>query len=112
MAEQLKQHRQFGLPPFASKGGNADRRHILEGVKRIREGVDDKPRNFGFGGVELVIPELDMAVIKRRFPETNSPDAGIRHRAWLKFLNSPESEPYRVHRRKHGIQLCRSITAR
>lgn len=115
MARRESQFQRFGLPPFSSTGGNPERRRILAGVKLIRDGVEAKPKKLGrfegFGGVELVIPESDMPFIKARFPDTNSPDFEIRHRAWQKFLRDPASEPYRVNARSHGEQ-CRSITAR
>lgn len=109
------QFRNFGLPRFASRNGNPDRQHILSAVRKIREGTDPKPKTLGsgggFGGVELVIPELDMAFIQRMFPEVTSQDATERTKAWQRFSKSPLSEPYRVHRMKRGPQ-CRSITAR
>ena len=109
------QFRRFGMPAFASRGGNPERRRILEGVKRIRDGVDPKPKHLGsgggFGGVSLVIPEMDMAFVQAMFPEVNSQDATERTKAWQRFAKSPLSEPYRVHKMKRGPQ-CRSITAR
>lgn len=110
-----KQAQQFGIPEFTTRTGNPDRRRILEGVRRIREGIDPKPKTLGsgggFGGVMLTIPEFDFAVIRRMFPDLASRDHEIRRKAWLRFRNSVFSEPYRVDRIKRGPQ-CRSITAR
>ena len=109
------QFRNFGLPAFKSRRGNPERRRILEGVRRIRDGIDAKPKPLGtgggFGGVELVIPEFDFPFIQAMFPDVTSKDAEIRTRAWQKFAKSPLSEPYRVNKLKRGPQ-CRSITAR
>jgi len=109
------QFRRFGLPTFKTTCGNADRANHLEAIRRIREGIDPKPKtlgpNGGFAGVELSIPEFDYQFIRARYPDLTSPDAGIRTAAWKKFAASPESEPYRTYRIKRGAE-CRSITAR
>lgn len=109
------QYQKFGMPAFASRGGNPDRRRILEGVRRIREGIDPKPKNLGsaggFAGCMLAIPEFDFPIIQAMFPDLKSHDAEIRSKAWKKFARSPLSEPYRLSKIKRGPQ-CRSITAR
>lgn len=110
-SKKQSQLEQFGMPQFVTRNGNAHRRAILEDNKLRRDGVGAKPRNFGFGGVALRIPELDYKVIQIMFPDVNSPDHEIRTKAWQKFANDPLSEPYRVHRKTRGPQ-CRSITAR
>lgn len=112
----MKQFKELGVPTFVSRKGNPHRRHILEGVRRIREGIDPKPRTLGdhsggFGGVALAIPELDYAVIQRMFPDVTSQDPQERTNAWKRFLKSPLSEPYRLDRKTRGPQ-CRSLTAR
>lgn len=110
-----KQFQQFGMPEFVTHCGNKDRKKHLEAIRRIREGIDPKPHhlgpNGGCAGVELSIPEFDYAVLIVRYPELNSKDGVEQTNAWKRFLASPESEPYRVHRIKRGPQ-CRSITAR
>jgi hypothetical protein len=107
----INQFREFGMPEFVTRSGNAERRAVLEDNRLRREGRLDKPHNLGFGGVALRIPPLDYEVIKIMYPDVTSKDHEIRTRAWQKFANSPESEPYRVHRKTRG-QVCRSITAR
>jgi len=103
------------MPEFVTSTGNADRKRHLEMTRRIREGIDPKVKNLGPNGgcaaTELIIPELDFAVLRARFPELNSKCATERTKAWQKFAASPESEPYRTYRIKRGPQ-CRSITAR
>ncbi len=105
------QYRAGGMPAFVSNTGNLDRKRHLEMVRRIREGIDPKARHLPFAGCELSIPELDFAIIRVRYPELTSKCPTERTRAWQKFANSPESEPYRLYRLKRGPQ-CRSITAR
>lgn len=110
------QYYKYGLQPFASTSGNADRKRILENVKGVREGTSGvTARNFGggggFGRVALCIPEFDYPFIKAMFPEVTSPDAQTRTKAWQRFAKSPLSEPYRTYKNKRGPQ-CRSITAR
>lgn len=111
---QKSQFKQFGFPDGGTHCGNKDRARHLDGIRRIREGVDPKPKTLGskggFAGMELSIPELDYYVIVQRFPDLRSKDPQIKRNAWLKFMGDPASEPYRIHRRKR--RPCRSITAR
>jgi hypothetical protein len=46
--------------------------------------------------MSLRIPELDYAIITRRFPDLMSPDHEIKRRAWVKFAQSSLADPYRV----------------
>ena len=109
------QFTRFGLPAFTTRHGNPERARILDGIRRVRDGVDPKPRTLGrhegFGAVMLSIPEFDYPFIQAMFPEVKSTDAEIRTKAWQRFAKSPLSEPYRINRIKRGPQ-CRSITAR
>jgi hypothetical protein len=93
--EKVDQYKAFGLPTGPSAGNDFRRRHLLK-IKAIREGVLPKPRTLEEGYVALSIPELDYYVIMQRFPDLQSPDAEIKRKAWLKFIRSPMSEPYRV----------------
>ncbi len=109
---KVKQFKQFGFPDGGTHTGNKDRAAHLAMVRSIREGNAPAPRHLGgLAGMELSIPELDYYVLVQRFPDLRSPDHEIKRNAWLKFLNGPLSEPYRIHRRKRGPQ-CRSLTAR
>lgn len=107
----INQFEAFGMPAFVTRKGNAERRAVLEANQQHRDGRLAKPNNLGFGGVALRIPPLDYEVIKIMYPDVTSKDHEIRTRAWQRFANSPEAEPYRVHRKRRGPQ-CRSITAR
>lgn len=98
------QAKELGLPEFTHAGGDPNRRAILESNKRMREGVDPGPRNFGesdgFGRVMLRIPEFDYPFIRAMFPDIASPDATTKTKAWQKFAKSPLSEPYRVEEKR------------
>ena len=58
--------------------------------------LDGGTRSGSFGKVELCIPELVLAKIKRRYPDMESPDREIRLKAWKDFIASPESKPWKV----------------
>ena len=61
-------------------------------------------RDLSFAAPQLNIPENHLYLLWKKYPELNSPDAGIKTRAWRRFLNSAESKPYRVRRRKlHSV---------
>jgi len=93
MDDDVKPFERFGVPAGAARG-NPVRRSVLAAVADIRrEGV--RP-GTPWGGVELMIPELDYAVLTRRFPDLGSPDHEIRLRAWKGFLATSAADPYRV----------------
>jgi len=47
----------------------------------------------------LSIPPDDMFMLKQRFPDLDSLDRDIKHKAWQKFMKTSESEPFRVYQR-------------
>lgn len=51
----------------------------------------------------LTIPEDDLAILVARYPELGSKDREIKHKAWRRFMLSPESEPYRTYNAKRGM---------
>ena len=67
---------------------------ILDHNKEVMAGGGS--RTASFGKVELCIPELELANIKKRFPDLIAPDMEIRVRAWKKYLALAESKPWRV----------------
>lgn len=71
-----------------------DCRDILDHNKEVM--AAGGARTATFGKVELCIPELELANIKKRFPDLVAPDMGIRVRAWKKYLKLAESKPWRV----------------
>lgn len=109
--DKLNQAREFGIPEFTHKGGDPNRKAILESNYRMREGLDEGAVNFGeaggFGRVALRIPEFDYPFIKIMFPDVASKDATTRTKGWQKFCKSPLSEPYKVDRKLRGGGACR-----
>ena len=59
-------------------------------------------RTTSFGKFELCIPSLELANIKKRFPDLEAPDMQIRVRAWKKYIASAESKPWRVSQRRYN----------
>ena len=98
--DNIKQYDVLGMPAFTHQGGDPKRREILESNHRIREGIEEKPRDFGaaggFGRAMLRIPEFDYPFIRLMFPKLASRDSAERHEGWQEFAKSPRSEPYRV----------------
>ena len=76
-----------------------NRRAILEQVKTRRDNPGSVRDFEGLGRPALTIPMLDLHRLFRIYPELKCPDAGIKTKAWLKFMRSSESEPYRNMRR-------------
>jgi len=94
-ARRIKEHILQNLP---RRGGDSDRPRILEANREIRkDGLGGLP-GAGWGHVALNIPIPDMRVLQLRFPELASIDPETQHRAWQKFIRSPESELYKVRR--------------
>ncbi len=73
------------------------RRAVMEETAAIRSAgiVEDRE---GLGRWCLTIPEEDMEYLKRsvKWRELGSYDTETRHRAWRRFMQSPDSAPYRV----------------
>ena len=68
---------------------------ILERNARLRA----KPgslRDLTFARLGLTIPLEDYHDLRLKYPDLASRDAQIRTAAWLRFIRSGESEPYRV----------------
>lgn len=97
---KVNQGRDLGIPAFTHKGGDPNRRAILESNKRIREGLEPGPRDFGSGGgfgrVQFRIPEFDWPFLVAMFPDLNSTDKTVATNAWKRFSKSPLSEKYKV----------------
>ena len=71
-----------------------NREASLAEVKKIREsGIVQKKDAFWW---QLSFPPMDLAKLKRKYPELDSDDMQIKAKAWNKFLKSSESQPYRV----------------
>lgn len=77
------------------------RRAILEDNQRLRN-EPEAIRNLSFAGPILNIPEPDLYALWRKYPDLNSRDKMTKRNAWLKFLGSSESDPYRIRERKRA----------
>jgi hypothetical protein len=55
-----------------------------------------KFKSFGFGKVEHRFPELDLILLKIKYPDLASPDKLTREIAWKKLRASDELDIYRV----------------
>lgn len=85
----------FGMPAGPS-GGNSMRAAILSSLADVRAGHRPGPTRLDWGALMLRIPELDYAVLLRRFPDLSAPDHEIKRRAWVEFAATPQADPYRV----------------
>lgn len=90
---------------ITDNGGDPERKRVLELNEALRKDSDlgGVPGDWGY--VALNIPPLDHAVLMLRYPDLASPDPEIVHKALMKFMASPESEPYKV-RRNDGKTLA------
>jgi len=91
-----------------------ERDAIMAETQAIRT-HDTPPDDLSFGRWCLRIPELDLMLLKRKYPELDSKDGQIKTQAWKKFLSSSESKPYRVQdsaREKYFNGIDTSTTTR
>ena len=77
------------------------RRAILEDNQRLRN-EPEAVQNLSFAGPILNIPEPDLYALWRKYPDLNARDKMTKRNAWLKFLGSSESDPYRIRERKRS----------
>lgn len=68
---------------------------ILDTTAELRKagGAPDRP---GLGRWALSVPFEDWVALREKYPDLASPDAQIKSRAWLAFIASAESKPYKV----------------
>lgn len=71
-----------------------NRKAILREVQTRRDNPGSV-RDLSFGRPVLTIPDLDLHRLFRIYPDLACPDAEIKTKAWLKFMRSSESKPYR-----------------
>lgn len=71
------------------------REGVLEAVRATRHEhpVADRP---GLGRWGLSVPFEDWLRLRDKYPDLASVDARIKSRAWLRFMASDESVPYRM----------------
>jgi hypothetical protein len=97
MSNSVERVNEAVLQNLPNNGGKPERRAVLELNQELRKDrFGGLPEDLGY--VALNIPVDDMRVIQLRYPDTASLDPQIQHRAWLKFIASPESAPYKVRR--------------
>lgn len=73
----------------------ADILGTVAGIRRELQPVDHE----GLGRWALSVPYEDWLSLRRRYPDLQAKDGEIRSKAWLVFIRSPESLPYRLHER-------------
>lgn len=61
------------------------------------------------GHVAFIVPTLDYIAWCQKYPELGASDPQIARKAWMKFLNTPEGEKYKINptegRRVHNVPL-------
>lgn len=94
------------LSKFKMEGGTLVRKQtqpsremILDHNAELRKN-EGALNNLSFAGLELNIPLLDLTVLQKKYPALKSTIAHERRDAWLKFMGSSESDPYRVRDRR------------
>ena len=75
---------------------NPNEKAMLEATARLR--AYDAPAPSSMVAWLQIPPEI-LRSLKRADPELDAVDAGVRHRAWIRFAESKASEPFRVFRR-------------
>lgn len=73
---------------------------ILEANRQAA--TDRDARTMGWGEPVLRIPQVDYELLKQSHPQLFQGDAQQKRAAWVRFLNSPESAPYRVRPKRGG----------
>jgi hypothetical protein len=68
-----------------------------------RSAVNDRSaRTMGWGEPVLRIPTVDYEMLKQSHPQLFQGDAQQKRAAWVQFLNSAESVPFRVRPKRGG----------
>lgn len=90
---------------------SAGRRAILEDNLRLRN-EPEALRTLSFAQPSLNIPEPDLYALWRKYPDLNAKDKMTKRNAWLKFIASSESDPYRIRNRRRGRAATRTDASR
>ena len=109
----IKKINEMVLQNLPNRGGDPDRKNILLTNELMRRGYcGGLPEDLGY--VALNIPVPDMRVLQILFPDLASFDSEIQHKAWLKFLTDPRSEPYKIRKNdgKRGLRNSHKIISR
>lgn len=59
-------------------------------------------RSLDWAKPYLKIPERAILALRKKYPDLASPHTHTRTKAWLKFLRSSESDPYRLQHRSRA----------
>lgn len=79
-----------------------ERKLILDNNAAMRQG--EGARRLEDGEVTFRIPQADMKVLQRIYPELVSKDHSIRLSAWKKFRSNPMAEQYLVVRTPRQVK--------
>ena len=79
-------------------GGLSGRKQLLDQLRYVREHDTSKQSWDEHGFLLFSIPEVDYAILERRYPDINAPDAATREAAWAKLRKDPLMERYKPHR--------------
>ncbi len=106
VAEMLTEFDGVLLSSWRFEGGKLVRKQtqpsrelILDHNAELKKNPDAL-RHLSFAGLELNIPMLDLIVLQKKYPALASSIGQERKAAWLKFMGSSESDPYRVRDRR------------
>ena len=88
----------------------AGRRFILDENAELRK-QPEALRTLSFGQMALQIPSPDLRALWRKYPDLNAKNAATKRNAWLRFIASSESDPYRVRDRSRKRGASRSTVA-
>jgi hypothetical protein len=80
---------------FRTVTDQAEESLILETNRELQK-CDPVPDMAGLGRWALSIPMLEWVNLRTKYPDLACPDMQIRSRAFLHFMRSDESVPYRV----------------
>ena len=72
---------------------------LIFDTNRELQKCDPVPDREGLGRWALSIPMLEWVNLRTKYPDLACPDMQIRTRAFLHFMRSAESVPYRVRAR-------------
>jgi hypothetical protein len=78
------------------------RKLILDNNAALR--IGDGPRRLDDGEVTFRIPDEDVPVLRRIYPELFHSDHTVRLNAWKKFRHNPVAEKYLVTRTPNQVK--------
>lgn len=70
-------------------------KHDMDRLKELRKKEHHKDME-GVGRIALNIPDPIKPLLKAYFPELYQADSQLAAKEWKRFINSPDSQPFRV----------------